>query len=385
MLNFLNLKNEILNPKKIILVLIFFIILSSILAATFQQINEKFIYGPYGHTHDGAVEVEESVKFLLKGKNPYTENYFNTPMENMGGLPQMDFVNPALYHLVYLPFNTFFSIPFFIISDLLIHQFDVRIVYIFIFLLFIATILKWPDKSLRRKLVFLSIFAINPLFMMFFIEGRNDIFVFAWTVLAIYFLEQKKYFYSSLALAFAATSKHSSWFILPFYFSYLYYLEANKAAIWQKIKNIYKKTYLFFAASAIIIIPFLIWDYASFADDIFKYANGTAYMSYPITGFGFSQLILQLGLVKSPNDYWPFWIPQVIFSLPLLYILLKMQKNNNTLAQMVFNYSLLLMTFWLFSRFFNDNYIGFLTMLLFFAIFLGKKPNKISLPFKIPL
>lgn len=374
--NFFSLTNERLNPKKVFLILLFFIVISSVIFAAFRQINDRFILGPYLHIHDGAIQTEEAIKFLLKGKNPYTENYFNTPMDYMGGMAEMNFANPAIYHLVYLPFNILFSIPFYILSIFFIHIFDERFVYVPVFFLFIGLILKWPDKSLKRKLVFLILFTINPLFFSFFVLGRNDIFVFFWIVLSVYFLGRKKYDFSSLALAFAVTSKHSSWFILPFYFSYLYYLETSKASVWQKIKNIYKKTYLFFAASAIIIIPFLIWDYASFIDDIFKYANGTAYMSYPMTGFGFSRLILQTGLAASPNDYWPFWIPQAVFGLPLLWVLVKMQKNNNTLAQIIFNFSLLLMTFWLFSRFFNNNYIGFLIMLFLFAAFLIELPKK---------
>lgn len=374
-----------ITPKKTILIFIFLAVILTIVAAAFQFIYNRHAFGLNGNTHDGAIEVEEAVKFLLQGKNPYTENYFDTPMKDTPGLAEMDFANPALYHLIYLPFNIIFSIPFFLASNFLLHYFDERIVYMFTFLIFAGIILKWPNRSLERKLAFLIIFIANPLFFVFFIQGRNDIFVFTWIALAVYFLEQKNNNLSSLTLALAIASKHSGWFILPFYFAYLYYQEAGNSAFRQKINNILKKTYVFFAATAVLIIPFLVWDYSSFIDDIVKYPNGTTFMSYPVTGFGFSQLTLKLNLISSPNEYWPFWIPQAILGLPILYILLKMQKNNNTASQMIFNLSVILLTFWLFSRFFNNNYIGFLTMLFLFSIFLIKKPEKTSLPAQNPL
>lgn len=379
------LKNGQPGIKKIALAVLFLMIASLVINGVFLEIHKRFALDPYIYIHDGAMQTEEAIKFILKGKNPYTENYFGTPLENRGGFPELNNLNPALYHLVYLPFNIIFSIPFFLAGNFLLHWFDERLVYISIFLLFIALILKWPNKSLERKLAFLTFFTANPLFFIFFADGRNDIFVFFWIALTIYFLGLKKNNYSSLSLALAATSKHSSWLLLPFYFAYLYYQEKKELVFWEKIKNVAKKTYIFFVSAALIIVPFLIWDFNSFVDDTVKYPNGTAYMSYPISGFGFSQMLLQSKLINSSVDYWPFWIIQMIFSLPLLYILLKMQKNINSLSQIIFNFSLLLMTFWLFSRFFNDNYIGFLIMLFLFALFLTK-PVKITLsPIKKPI
>lgn len=373
-------KNSLAGTQNSTLVILFLITAFLVFTNTFLQIHKRLAVNPYIYVHDGAMQTEEAIKFLIKGKNPYAENYFGTPLENRGIMRETNNINPAIYHFAYLPFNILFSIPFFIVSTFLMGWFDERFVYLAIFLLFIALALKWPEKSLKNKLVFLILFSVNPFFFVFFNEGRNDIFVFFWIALAVYFLSLKKNNRSSLALALAAASKQTSWILLPFYFAYLYYQEPEKFLLWQKITNIFKKTYVFFITTAIIIIPFLIWNLASFIDDTIKYSNGTAYMSYPITGFGFSQLILRSHIVSSPDDYWPFWIPQLVFGLPLLYVLLKAQKKNNTLSQMIFNFSLLLMTFWIFSRFFNDNYVGFLIMTFLFAAFLGKMPGKIFLP-----
>lgn len=362
-----------IRAKNILLAIIFLAILVTVISATLLQIEKRSVTNPVFYVHDGVIQVEEAIKFVLKGKNPYTENYFNTPLENWGGLQEFNGVNPALYHLVYLPFNIIFSIPFFLIGNFLLSWFDERFVYILSFLLTIILILKWKDKSLFQKLIFLIIFTFNPLFYSFFIEGRNDIFVFSWIVLAIYLLKLNKVGYSSMALAAAATSKQSSWFLLPFYFAYLYYNQSDKLAFLKKIKNVLKETKAFFITTLVIIAPFLLWNITSFIDDVIKYPNGTAYMSFPIKGMGFQQFILESRVVNSAIDYWPFWIPELIFGLPILYILLKMQKRNNTLGQTIFSFSLLLMTFWFFSRFFNNNYVGFLSMLLLFAFFVNEK------------
>lgn len=365
------LKNKLSGTKNTDLIIFFLVAAILVSANTLFEIRTRFTSDP-NLVHDGAMQTEEAIKLLLKGKNPYTETYFGTPLEFRGIQRETNDINPALYHLVYLPFTIIFSIPFYAISTFLAGNFDERIVYLFIFISFIALILKWQDQSLRRKLIFLFLFTVNPAFFIFFNEGRNDIFVFFWIALALYFLEQKRYNLSSLALALAAAAKQTSWMLLPFYFAYLYYQETHGTLLPEKIKSILKKTYLFFLTAGLIIIPFLAWDANSFIDDTIKYTNGTAFMSYPITGFGFAEMILKMGLVASPSDYWPFWIPQLIVGLPMLYVLLEKQKRNNTIPQILFNFSLFLMTYWLFSRFFNDNYIGFLLMVWGLALFLDK-------------
>lgn len=359
-----------------------------ILATLYSMIFFNIIYAihlrsntqPYYYIHDGAIQIEEAVKMTLNGKNPYTENYFNTPLENWGQAAGKKWDNPALYHLAYLPFNILFSIPFFIIFNSAVGWFDERIVYIFSLIIFILTILKWPNKSLFIKALFLFFFIANPWFFRYFIEGRNDIFVISWIILSIYFLALKRINYSALFLALAAASKQPAWFLVPFYFNFLYLNEPYKHAFWEKIKKVFKKTELFFIASVVLIIPFVLWDIRSFIDDVFRYSTGSASHSYPISAesikIGFQYLVFNLKLVKSQFDYWPFWIPQLIFGLPLLYILLKLQKYNNSLGQMIFSFFMLLMTFWLFSRFFNNNYLGFLIILFEFAIFLIISSNK---------
>lgn len=367
-----------------LLVVSLLISVSATILVTISLINKRLHTAPYEFAHDGVIQTEEAVKMLLRGENPYTENYFNTPLAEWGDIGDPPITNPALYHLAYMPFSFIFSVPFFLAGNFFLGWFDERLVLIFSFLLVVALILKWPGKPFSTKTLFITALTMNPWFFFYFIEGRNDIFVLSWIILSIYFLQLEKFKQSSLALAFAVASKQTSWFLLPFYFAYLYYNESPKTAFSQKIKNIFLKTRVFFATAALIIVPFLIWDYNSFIDDIFRYSNGTAAYSYPIGGgggsgslnLGFSQLVLKLHLVSSPSDYWPFWIPQAIVCLPLLYVLLKLQKKNNSLGQMVFNFSLLLTGFWSFARFFNNNYLGFLIILFLFAAFVNESLSR---------
>jgi len=99
-------------------------------------------------------------------------------------------------------------------------------------------------------------------------------------------------------------------------------------------------------------------------------------------GYGISSLIYKLGLVESTFDYFPFGIIQILIGLPLIYFLIKKQKKNNNLSNLIFSYGITLLVFWFFSRFFNDNYISYLSMIFLMAYliddsnFLNKRENK---------
>lgn len=341
-----------------------------IVEPTIVYIEQRHQTERHFYVHDNPIQLEEATRMVLEGKNPYIENYFGTPLENWRYIGEP---NPALYHFVTLPFHFLFSAPFFLASEAFLGWFDQRFIYIFSFLLTIFLILKWPKKSIYAKLALLIILVANPWFRPFFIEGRNDIFVFGWIVLVVYLLERQKIKYSLVVLALATVSKQSAWFILPFYFAYLYFAN-NIPSFLMKIKVVVKQAIPFLVVVAIVVIPFLVWGFGSFIDDTLHYPAGTSEIgNYPIKGIGIQRNVLQLRLVDSPTDYWPFWVPELIVSLPLLLILLWLQKKNNTLGQMVFNFSMLLLAFWFFSRFFNTNYFGFIIMLFAFAIFLYRR------------
>jgi len=355
--------------KLVILVALIFLISISVIASGvyFRRNNYEISF-----THDGLIQTEVAIQYIIDGKNPYTENFFNTPMARLP-YSQMatdygaTFVNPALYHIIYLPYYLFFSIPFYLLSNLMLGWYDQRFVHIIIYLLSAVVIYCLPNAK-SKKLFYLVFFAFNPLFLINFTGGNNDIFVFFWIILALFFMKKEKVELSSLSLGLAVVSKHFAWPLVPFYFIY-FFLQQKKLPIMLNIKLLVNRTKLFWLPIIVFIVPFLVWDANSFIDDIFKYANGTSAISYPINGAGISTFLLLTGIIDSATDYFPFWMLQGIVCLPLFYFLVKKQSENNNLSQVIFNYGLLLFAFIFFSRFFHWNYIGYLSLVFTTAYF----------------
>jgi hypothetical protein len=99
-------------------------------------------------------------------------------------------------------------------------------------------------------------------------------------------------------------------------------------------------------------------------DDVWRWSNGTSPTAYQIWGWGASNLVLAAGWVKSRFDYWPFWLPQLIIGLPLLVLLVRRQARENNPARAFWGYGLFLFVFFFFSRFLNENYLGYITAIL---------------------
>jgi len=353
-------------------IIIVFLISWLFLPFMFQDILMQYKIKQVLYTHDGAQQIEEGVKYLLQGKNPYAENYINTPLEHLWGGKIIDIhgekiQNPAIYHFVYLPGYILFSLPFYLIGMSITGWYDQRIIYIILFFLTLFVIYKIPPKA-SDKILSLIILGFNPLLLYYFIGGTNDIFVFFWIILSIYLLHINKIKLSSLFFGLAVVSKHMAWFLIPFYFIFLW-LKDEGLSFKEKLKNIFKKVYPFILIVILAVLPFLIWDFNSFIEDIYRYPAGMLTTSFPITGHAYASLLIFLKIIASDRDYYPFWIIQLIFCLPLLYFLIKMQIKNNSLSLVMFNHGLLLFIFWFFSRSFNEHYIGYLSLVFITAYF----------------
>ena len=114
----------------------------------------------------------------------------------------------------------------------------------------------------------------------------------------------------------------------------------------------------------LIVLPFFLWDPYNFYDDVWAWSAGTSPTSYQIRGWGLANFVLAFNLVPSRLAYFPFWIPELIVCVPLLIILLRRQWRENTVANIAWHGALLLFAYAFTSRFFNENYLGFIVGLL---------------------
>jgi len=356
----------------------------------YSAINLRHQLGNSYPVYDNVIQLEEGVKYILQGKNPYTENYLGTPLANWFSSQEL---SVSLYHFVTLPFYVLFSVVVSIPADLLFGFFDERIVH-FISLVVCIFLIAKLIKNTEKKIIALTLFMFNPAFIHYFIEGRNDIFVFSLLFTSLYFLYKKRYLWSALFFGLGFVSKQSSWLMLPFYFYYIYLTVKPRESFESKffsltkldstfsrvsnmvavknfnskytsiILNVISKTWPFFVVTVALFMPFIVWDFRSFFQDTYLYPGGGLPTSYPISGIGASMLFLRLGLIASPQTYFPFWILQILFAIPLLTILLLWLKKKPLISLLIFGYSLFLLTYWVFSRFVMESYIGFVSMLI---------------------
>jgi hypothetical protein len=335
------------------LILICAIVFLTIVVQAGLLITLRHLQGPASFTHDGGViQTEEATRLFLQGKNPYTEDYLGTPMEDWG----VD-LKTALYHFPYLPWTFVSAVPFHLITSALLGWYDQRFVYL---LLFALTMWLAPKLTpdLTDKLCLTMILGLNPIMGNDILFGQNDSFVFFWVLLFTYGLLRQRWALATVSLGLALASKPTTWFLIPFFVAYL----------WTRSEQTESDAILFLRrcfpavlVSAILILPFAIWDPTAMLDDVWRWSSGTIETAYQMRGWGFANVVLALQLVQSRLDYFPFWVPEVVLGIPMVIALLWRQvRKDNSVGSMVYGYTLLCFTFLFFSRFLNENYIGYL-------------------------
>ena len=357
-----------LAKQAVVMLVIAIMALSPTLLAIVWRHNTE----PYKYVHDGLLQSEIAVRYVLTGKNPYAENYFNTPMEQWPLTEEGVTVNPALYHYIYMPLTFILPLPFQALAEATWGWFDQRLIYLVFFvglLLLSSALVADPSRRLAMQLVL----GLNPLFTLFFIQGRNDVLTLFWLLLVVYLLRRGHVDWSAIVLALACGTKQTAFFFVPFYLAYV----SGTGPIARRIFRLRRPLFLFAIGFLVIVLPWVVWNPSAFFADTLAYQSGMTGTSYPIAGFGFSRILLVFGAVRSNTAPFPFWVFQVGLGLPLLGLLLRRQEANPTLSALVANPALLLFIVQFFSRAFNDNYLGMVVSMLAAALLMDqiKRPD----------
>jgi hypothetical protein len=343
-------EHKLYRPK---LALIYGIVFFTVITQTGVLMYLRHLQGPASFTHDGGViQTEAASQYMLYGKNPYIEDYTGTPMAEWG-----TDLKTALYHFPYLPWTFLSAIPFQIASQALFGWYDQRLVYLLLFL-----IMLWLAPKLTidpvDKLCLVMILGLNPIMANDVIFGQNDSFVFFWIALLTLGLLRRKWTLAGVSLGLAIASKPTTWFLIPFFFIFLWGDTEQSSDKWKKRFNRLLPIAL---VAGVLILPFLLWDPGAMFDDVWRWSSGTATTAYQIRGWGFANVVLALQLVQSRLDYFPFWIFEILFGLPLLIALLWRQlATDNSVGAMLYSYALFTFVYLFFSRFLNENYAGYL-------------------------
>lgn len=348
------------------LAIVICMVFTTVVASSVFSVLLRRVAGPASYCHDGGViQTEETIKYILAGKNPYVEDYVDTPMAEWG----IEF-RSALYHYPYLPWTFLFSTPFYLLSQATIGWYDQRLIYL---VLFLAMLILAPRlaRDRDRRLCLVMVLGLNPIMGSDIIFGQNDVFILAWILFSVYLLRRGSVAWSLVMLGLACASKPTAWFLIPFYVLYLLGQEATLKGGNMKgmALSVTRKAVPLILVVAILVLPLALWDFDAMYDDIWRWSSGTGETPYQITGWGLANLVLALGLVESRLDYFPFWIPQLLVCLPLSLFLLWRQWRQNTVSTMLYNYAFLMLAFFYTSRFMNENYLGYILAILALAFF----------------
>ena len=307
---------------------------------------------PYTYIHDGALMIEEAARKLLAGHNPYAADYLDTPLYYW---PMVN--NPALYHLTYFPFLFLVTVPFVWAFDHLGIFWDQRYLYLPAYLATLA-ILPLLVKRPAHRIALVAMVGLNPQLFPFVIEGRNDFFVLAFLFAGVALLQRERRSWGTLAIAVAAAAKLHALFLLPFVAVYL--VATRRPRTFRDAVRALTPAIPAVIFLAVTFVPFLANDWNAFYDDVVRYNAGGAAWTYPISGVGFSALLLSLHVIAYPQADFPFAPIELAVATPIALYSLRVLWRTPTVSRMLGGYALTLLAFLFFGRYFQGNYLGYI-------------------------
>ena len=328
-------------------ILVVFVVVPTVASIVLRETGK-----PYTYIHDGALMIEEAARKLLAGHNPYATDYLDTPLYYW---PMVN--NPALYHLTYFPFLFLVTVPFVWAFDHLGVFWDQRYLYLPAFVATLA-ILPLLVKRTDHRIALVALIGLNPQLFPFVVEGRNDFFVLLFLFVGIALLQRERRSLGTLAIAAAAAAKLHAIFLLPFVVVYLVATRKPKT-VGQALRAL-TPIVPALVFLALTFVPFLLSDWDAFYDDVVRYNAGGAAWTYPISGMGFSALLLWLGVIQYRQADFPFAAIEIAIATPIALCTLYQLWKAPTIARMLAGYGLTLLAFLFFGRYFQGNYVGYI-------------------------
>ena len=328
------------------------IVTAFVIVPTIASIVLRETGKPYSYIHDGALMVEEAARKLLHGMNPYVADYLDTPMFYW---PMIN--NPALYHLTYFPFMFLVTTPFVWLFDHLGVIWDQRYLYLPAYIGSLALV-PFLVQGASRRLALTAAIALKPQLFPFVVEGRNDFFVLFFLFAGLALLIRERRTASSLAFAAAGAAKLHALLFLPFVA--VYFVATRRPRTVGDVARGLLPTWpaaLFLLAT---FVPFLVNDFGAFYDDVVRYNAGGAAWTYPISGMGFSALLLTIGVIPYRQADFPFAAIEIAVATPIAAWWLVRLWRQPTIATLLGGYALTLLAFLFFGRYFQGNYLGFI-------------------------
>jgi len=117
-------------------------------------------------------------------------------------------------------------------------------------------------------------------------------------------------------------------------------------------------------------------NFGAFWDDVVSYNAGGAAWTYPISGMGFSAILLALGLIPYRQADFPFAAIEIAVAAPIAAWWFIRLWQRPTIATLLAGYALTLLAFLFFGRYFQGNYLGFITAVFTPVPFLAARATR---------
>lgn len=318
--------------------------------------------------HDGAVLTEVATEAILIGKNPYEINYRNA-FSNVYNKP----IEVVYDHYMYSPMTFLVNVPFKLILGSFFAFYDFRItLVIFLFLSGLIGLL-----MVEKKILFLTIFLLNPLFLPLTFYGANEVLILFFIIACLVAIFSKKFSIATVMLACATGTKLLALPFVPLYFLYLFLLSSPSKKTVQPNSSagrlsIVSHLLLFILVNLIIYLPFAIWSFSDLIEDVVLFhLRGGEGLHY-IAGFlGVPQLLTNLGFLSVYSTF-PFYGLQLVAALAFLYFAYRILQKSLNLITLNILFVFFLSVILVFSRIIQISYIAYISQFLLLASFQGQ-------------
>ena len=302
---------------------------------------------------DGLVQTEAAIDRLMHGQAIYGVDWSSTDLALYPPTPEGP--NPALKHFAYLPLQVLVGVPARAAAQAAGIAFDYRLVLLLFLGAGLAAIVALPLSPAARLMVAAALF-LDPLIARFFWVGHNDVCWISMLLWGLALLARRHPVAASLMFGLAIAFKPFAVFAIPFVV----------LATWLqwdgRIRHHRRDAALgviaLLAPALLTITPFLLANPRGFIDDTVLYTSGGLHDAYFISGYGFSVILLGLGLIRHRTDYFPFLPIQALAAVTALWLGARRFTQRPSLGRWMAGYVLLLFSFLFFSRFLNDSYLG---------------------------
>lgn len=310
---------------------------------------------PDASVHDGVLLTDAGADRLLSGQFPYGHDYIDTRARTffMSDTP----VNFGLRHYVYMPGMLLLDIPIRLIGGS-----HANFSWMFLLALPALAVAAWFTGLTRlEKEAGLIAVVLNPLLQLDYLYLLNDLFFLAPALAAAGFLRRDKPVWAGLMFGLALALKQQAILLLP-----LLLVMGWRRSGWAGIGRA-SAAGLF--VLALIVGPFLVWDWRAFAADTAGFFFSSGVDSYPIRGLGLPGLLLGAGVIESRWQPFPSSLYEIAVTLPLLAVATwDLLRRPGWARFWIWNGVLVLVVFF-FGRVLAPNYLDLALVMLGLGLF----------------